>query len=439
MALSYDTLGGTINIDPQGAIPPRDLNQAVAIVGSHDTTAADASVTPGEATVVTGRTDAEQQFGPDSELAHEAALAFRNGAATVYGVPVAHTQTTETITAASSGTLTYAPVADPRVTTRDITVTETPSGTDLTVVMVDESPTSSDVDSDEIAIHHRTGEWVADSSSDYEITYEYGDYTAAIEHAASRAVRYVAVCSETASVVSSLAAELDSQARDFRFKRGVVGTTEYVGTSDVGTYSPSLDNWRIIETTPTRATNGSSDAVRTMGAVAGLLADQPIDVTGSITYDDIEGLSDLGVTYPPQVAQQFEYVTAITDTFRIAEGVTTATEDAFSDIYKAEIIDYVIERLHDRITEYRGGPNTQSSQRLFRSQLRRELSSQSPPNAQPPLLADGDGGKPYFVTVDDGASQSETAVEIGIDPAPIAKQVNVDIATGPIQFNGVSV
>lgn len=439
MALSYDTLGGSITVEPSGAIPAGDLNTSVAIVGGYDDANADPSVTAGESTLVTSSTEAEQQFGANAELTKQTDLAIANGAGLIHGVPLSTTQTTESYTAASSGALSNSPLMDPRLTTADITVTDTVASSDMTVVMVDSSPTTSDVDSGEVAIHSRTGEWVANSSSDYDITYEYADYQTAIEAAVEKPVRYVIVCAEAGSVTDTLASELETQAADFRFKRGVVGVTDLIEDADVGTYTPSRDDIRVVEVAPKHGTNADGDPVRTMGAVGGRLATQPIDVSGSITYDELVGLDSLNVAYPPQVAQQFDHVTAITDTYRIAEGVTTASEEAFSDIYKTEIIDFIIERLHERIINYRGGSNARDSQRRFRSRLKRELSNQSAPNAQPPLLADGAGGRPYTLSVTQGDTQTEAEVTIGIDPAPIAKQVTVDVSVGPIRFNGVSV
>ncbi|WP_158293771.1 hypothetical protein, partial [Halorubrum sp. SP3] len=112
---------------------------------------------------------------------------------------------------------------------------------------------------------------------------------------------------------------------------------------------------------------------------------------------------------------------------------------AFADIYKAEIIDYTVEQIHERITDYRGGSNANSARQKFRSRLKRTLSSLSAPNAQPPLLADGEGGRPYALDVSLGDADTETGVTIGIDPAPIAKQVNINVSVGPLQFNGVDV
>ena len=433
MTISYDTLGGSISIEPSGAIRAGDLNQRVAIVGSADT--ANGAIGEGEAALVASSTDATTQFGADSELQRQAELSLANGASEVYGVAVSTTEQTESVTAASDGTLSISPICDPRFTTESVSVVDA-GGDALTVEYTDSEPSVPSEDNT-VVINPTTGAWAASSSGDYEFTVTEPSFSEPLAEAVNGTVRYVAVCSEAASVVSTLATELSTKASNFRFSRGFVGVSEEVAPIDVGSYTPGVDDFRVIEVASSYGTTTNGDMARTCGAVAGLAAQQPIDVTGSVTFDNLVGFASLATSYTPSQAEQFERVTAITDTMEIAEGVTTSSEAEFSDIYKAEIIDYAVEQLYRRVKNYRGGSNARGSQRKFRSRLKRTLSSLSAPNAQPPLLADGEGGRPYTLDVGVGETDTETAVTIGIDPAPIAKQVNVNVSVGPLQFNGV--
>lgn len=434
MTISYDTLGGSIDIEPSGTVTAGDLNTSVAIVGYGDTTDGEASVN--EPALVASSTEAATQFGAGSELAVQTELALANGASEVFGVVIDSTNETESVTAQSSGTLSNAPLVDPRVTAATLTVTDS-GGTELSVQYTDGTPTQPDT-TDTVAVDPTTGEWDASSSGDYEFTYEAADFTSAVESAVGETVRFVAVCTEADGPTNTLLSALENRARDFRFSRGIVGAGENPDAAQASSYSPDSDDLRLIEVAPSYGTTRNGDTARLCGAIAGLAASQPIDVTGSITYDELVGFDSLAVEYSPSQAQQFDRVTAVTDTYEIAEGVTTSTDNAFADIYKVEIVDYVVERLHRRVTEYRGGSNAQSSRRKFRSRLKRTLSSLSAPNAQPPLLADGTGGRPYALDVSLGNSDTETEVEIGIDPAPIAKQVNINVSVGPLQFQGVT-
>ncbi|TKX58905.1 hypothetical protein EXE44_05000 [Halorubrum sp. SS7] len=435
MTISYDTLGGSIDIEPSGAVTAGDLNRSVAIVGSADTTDGTASV--GEPAAVTSGTEAVSAFGTGTELAIQSKLALANGASTVYGVAAETTAQTEAVTAQSSGTLSGAPIADPRVTAESLSVTDG-NGDTVTVEYTDVAPTAPS-DSNTVEVNPTTGGWAASSSGDYNFDYATVAFDTAINAAVGEAVRYVAVCTEADTPTNTLVTALGDQAADFRFSRGIVGIGENVPGNQAADYTPDTDDFRLIEVAPSYGTTTNGNAARLCGAMAGLAAKQSIDVTGSITYDELIGFDSLAVAYAPSQAQQFDRVTAVTDTMEIAEGVTTATESAFADIYKAEIIDYTVEQIHERITDYRGGSNANSARQKFRSRLKRTLSSLSAPNAQPPLLADGEGGRPYALDVSLGDADTETGVTIGIDPAPIAKQVNINVSVGPLQFNGVDV
>jgi len=431
----YETLGTTVTVQGGGSIPPSALNTSVAIVGEGDL--ANGTATAGESATVTSTSDADEQFGADSELARAVSALKSNGVGTIYGVPVPETEATESFTASSTGTLTNTPLFDPRVTTKSITVTDTGGGTDPTVEVVFGSPATSP-DADTVEVNPRTGEWSADASSDYDISYTHGDHDAALDVAVDQPARYVVVGTEADSVKSTLQTKLAEAAQNFRFLRGVAGARPNIQSGEVSSYTPTTDDQRVVEVAPARATGGDG-AVRTAHAVTRALATSPVDVTGSITYDTVRGLIDLNVAYTPTTATSFERVTTLTDQREVAEGLTTSSTAAFADIYKVEIVDLIVEQVHERLKNYRGGPNTRDAQRRLASRLKRTLAAQSVPVAQPPLLAAGDGTRPYSVAVSTGTSDEETDVDIGIDPAPIAKQVDVDIETGPIRFGGAEV
>jgi len=442
MAISYDTLGSTVTINPVGAVAAQQLNTEVAIVGGYDASNADPSVNAGEATVVNSGNEAANMFGADSELAYQAALAIKTGASAVHGIPVAETSETENFgsgSATSSGTLTASPM-DPRVhPDEDITAQDVTEGASVAVNVVDASPPSAPSSSNEINLNPDTGEWTADDTSEYDITFTSGDYADAIATAAGRTVRNAAICGERDSLATDAQTELEAQAANFRFGRAVVGSKVAIDPSNTASYSTAVEDWRVVEVAPARATDVNDRSVRTVGAIAGLLARQPIDVTGSITYDDLSGaFNSLNTQFSPSQAESFTQVTAITDNYEIAQGVTTSAESTFRDIYAVEIIDYVVEQLHAIVKNYRGGSNAQSARQLFSSRLKRALTSMSAPTAQPPLLATGTGGQPYTVTVTRGSTDFEADVNIGIEVAPVAKEVDLSLNVGPIEFVGAS-
>lgn len=441
MAITYDTLGSTVTVTPTGTVAPGQINTEVAIVSGYNSAKADPSVTAGQATVVNTGTEAENMFGSPSELARQARLAFANGATAVHGVPVGETTTTENFgsgSATDNGTVNNVPVLDPNVNpAQSVTAQDVTAGNSVDVTIVYSSPASPS-GTDEMEFNPITGDWAADDTSEYDITYTYGDYSTAIGNAVGRDVRSVGVCTESDSVKTTLDSDMDTQSSNFRFLRGVTGSDVDISPASTGSYTPTVEDWRMVEVAPSRATSSQGN-VRTVGAVAGMIASQPIDVTGSITYDNITGLDSLKVEFSPTEAENFSQVTALTDEFEVAEGVTTSSESAFADIYKVEIIDFIVEGIYGHIKNYRGGSNAQPARRRFKSQLKRFLGRHSVPDAIPPLLASGDGTQPYSVSVRQGSTDTEADVDIGIDVAPIAKEVVLDVSVGPIKFNGASV
>ncbi|TKX83421.1 hypothetical protein EXE43_24345, partial [Halorubrum sp. SS5] len=49
---------------------------------------------------------------------------------------------------------------------------------------------------------------------------------------------------------------------------------------------------------------------------------------------------------------------------------------------------------------------------------------------------DGEGS---LLSRGDCYEMPDSTYHVGIDPAPIAKQVNINVSVGPLQFNGVDV
>lgn len=437
MAITYDTLGSTVTVHPTGTVAPGQLNTAVAIVGGMDVGSGNANTD--EVTIVNTGTEADNEFGSGSELAIQAKLAFANGATAVHGVPLAETQTTENFTSASSGTLSNTPVFDPNVQAEhNITAQDVTNNNSVTVNIVYADSPSQPSGPDEMNLNPRNGNWAADESVEYDITYTYGDFGSAISTAVGETVRAVGVCTEAAGPKSTLDTDMATAETNFRFLRGFTGTRVDISTGSTGSFTPDTDDWRMVEIAPSRGTHADGSA-RTVGAVLGLAASQPINVTGSITYDTISGLTDLRTKFSPTQAENFSRVTAVTDEYEIAQGSTTSSESTWQDIYKVEIVDFVVEGIYARIKTYRGGSNAQRAKTMFEERLRRLLSSYAAPNASPPLLASGDGSTPYSVTVGAGSTDTEADVDIGIDVAPIAKEVVLDISVGPIQFSGASV
>lgn len=428
MAITYNSLGSRVTINVAGTTVTAGFTSAVAVVGGYDADNADPSVTPGDVETVSGPSDARTLFGDNCELTRQ--IELLGTPSTIYAVPVQETESTESFSSTTSGTLANTP-QDPSVhPDESITVTDTSAGTDLTVEYVyeDGSP-SQPTDEDTAVIDIPSGQWAVDASSSYDITYTHGDYEGAIDAAVTQPVRYVWVCTEDDGLKGYLTTQLQNEADNGSYKRGIAGARVGIDSGSIESYQPTNESFRLVEVAPARATSFSG-SVRTGGAVTNLLAAQPIDSGGSITYDSVTGLESLNTSYTPNEAKTFEQVTALTRTMDVAQGVTTSADKPIRDIYKAEIVDTVMESFFGTMKSFAGGPNTDNSQRKLRGALRRVANSFA--STRPPALATGEGTRPYDIQVGLGATDEEIAVTAGIEPASIAKMITLDLNVGEV-------
>jgi len=441
MVQTYTALEGEYTVHGTDTATRSGASNAVAVVGGYDAANAAESVTAGEPTEVNGSTSARDIFG-DSELARAAGVISANGVNDIHATPVGETSTTETFgssTATSTFTLSNTPLFDPNVhPEHTVTITDVTNSEDIDVSYVYD--TGSDLtqpSTDNAArLNPITGEVAVDTSSEYDVSYTYGDYTTAVENAVREPVRAVIVLTEAPSVISTLSSELTAVANDFDFKRGVVGATPEIASGDIAAYEPSVDDWRVIEVPPARGST-SSGRVRTAAAVGGSLASQPIGPDGSGLFDAVSGLDSLNTSYRPSDVKDFDRVTALTETATIGVADTTSTSTQFQAIYATEIIDTVGLGLFSVAREYAGGPQDSGDlQALLETTLQRYSSG------SPPLLGfAGDRSEnPYDVNVTLGADSSVADASVTIVPYPIAEEVNLSltVSDGFVQFGGAS-
>ena len=433
---TYNALEGELTVRGAATSTRTGGANGLAIVGGYDSANAIADVTAGEAQLVTDPSTAEDTFG-DSELPRAVQAAAANGVDTIYGIPVAETTETETVTTVAEGTLSNVPLFNPSLhPDHSITVTDTANSNDVTVNIVYDETVSQPSESETMNINPVTGDFAADISSDYEIEYEYGAYDEAIETAVDLPVRYVCVLTEAASVKSTLVTELNDVANDFDFKRGVVGATPSIDVPDIGSYTPNQRDWRLVEVAPALG-SGADGSVRTAPAVAGFYAAQPIGPDGSGLYEPVNGITSLNTAYRGSETKGFDGVTVLDRNGTLAKTETTSEEAQFRLIYATEIIDDVALDLFNVAREYAGGPQDTA-------QLETLLRIQCQANAQgsPPLLgfADDTDGTPYNVSVGLGAQDTIAEAGVTIVPYPIAEEVNINItvADGFVEFEGAN-
>lgn len=417
------------------------FENSMVVVGGMDT--ANGSATPGNVIAVESPSDAQTLFGDGSELHEQSQLAFQNGVGSLYMMPVAETTTTETFgssTATDSGTLSNVPFMDPSVHgEHDVTAQDVTEGTSVTVnvVYVDGSP-SAPTSSNEINLDYITGQWTADETSEYDITYTYGDYSAsALQPAVDQATRMVAVCTEHESVVNDLASELNSNAQNFTFSHGIAGATpkeDGVQTNTYATnYSDGVDERRISLVSPSRGyvDAAETNAVRTVGAVGGYLASLPLGV--SATADSLGGFTGLRSELTPQDAGDLidKQVMPLIDypPVEIVSDMTTSTTQKFERVYTNQVVDEATELSHQISREFVGEQNTETQRRLLARSHKNAFGTME--NGTPPQLDD------YTVSVsEDNSDPNKTNVNVALDVVDVMDLIDVTMTVGDIVRNG---
>ncbi len=428
---SYNALEGTLSVTGANTASRTGTADGLVIVGGYDSSNAASGVNASEVTEIDDPSTAEDEFG-DSELARLAAVAGANGVGTMYGVPVEGTEVTgEDPSSGTSGELANAPIFNPDLHPNyDIT---DQNGNDI---FVSYDPASETIDGTEGYVNPVTGDFNGDSGTTYSLDYTHGDYTTAIQAAVDTDARYVLVGTENSSVKSTLVTELGEIAADFDFKRGFVGAEPAIDSANVSNYSPAENNWRLVEVAPALAT-GSDGAVRTAAAVAGYMTAQPIGPDGSGLYDEIGGLSAVNTEYRASTAKDFDGVTAVTRTGRLATTETTSTESQFRFIHATEVIDEVSLDLFTEAREYAGGPQDPEELETLLSVQCEANATGSPPNLG---FAEDTDADPYNVSVSLGNSNTIANGSVTIVPYPIAEEVNISVtvADGFVEFAGAN-
>ncbi len=433
---NYRSEIGELTIRPTPTVSRSGGSNAVAVVGGYNASTANENITAGEETRVINPVNASAQFG-NSEIARAAAVITENGASNIRAVPVPETENTESVTGTDSITLSNAPIFDPQLhPEHDIEVVNTTTSEILNVNYVYSNSVQQPTESDTANVNPVTGEIATDVSSDYEITYTYGDYETAIDTAKDLPVRYLCVLTENESVKSSASTAVSDIASDFDFKRVVTGARPELQSDDVASYTPSQRDFRMIEVAPARA-RGVNGPVRTQAAIAGLMASQPIGPEGSTLYDTVGGITQLNTKFRANVAKEFDGVTTLSRNGKIVQAVTTSESALFENVYVTEIIDQIALDLFSVGESYAGGPQDVGD---LRSRLRGVC--QSAANQTPPLLSSDnlDAQRPYNVSVSVGADSSIANAAVVIVPTPIAEEVNISltVSDGFVSFGSAN-
>lgn len=412
--------GGTIAVS-------RAFSQDQGIVGTMDTS--NGTATPGEVETFTSVSEAEDLFGEDSELARAAAAAKNNRAQEIHAVAVSDTEQTDNETASSSGTLAESPIIDPNTSpSYDITAEDGAQET-IDVNLVYEDTVTSPSDAQTMNLNPVSGDWEADESDDYDITYHTGDYTAAIDALLPKTPRIVSVQTASSSVTSHLATELENDAGEFDFMHGVVNAEP---TIDPDTFSQSTNESRIVMVAPSRAyvDDAETEMVMTAAAVGGLFAGLALGDSG--TYNTVRGLTALRREFTPSEAGKLtdERVAPLLNDggIKLIKDQTTSEDVKFERLYSNEIVDEATELSHQITQQFVGELNTARNRQDLEESHRTVY--QEMQNDRPPLLDN------YSVSAEQDSSDDETVnVTVGLDVVNVIDTIDVTIVVGDVITN----
>lgn len=411
--------GGTIAVSTAFA-------RNMGIVGGMDVE--EGTATTGEVEEVSSVSEAEGLFGEESELARAVRAAISNGVRTVYAVGVPEETAEETFTTADSGTLENAPLFDPNVHP-DHTIEVSVGIDEQEVTIVYEDPVPADAGVDEVLINPITGAWAADTSDDYEFTYDYGSYSQAITSVADRTPRTLAVLTESMDVANELAAELSTRAQNFNFTHGLTGAQPELDSNE---YEILMDDPRMSVVAPARSFTDDAEEkqVRTIAAVGGHIASLPLG--SSSTYDSLSGLTGLAQSFTPSEAGALidESVLPVMRDGRIliVKDMTTSTDVRFERIYANEIVDEATELSHLISQQFIGELNTPGNRQDLDESHR--TAYQEMADDRPPLLDN------FAVSVEEGADPNSVTITIGLDVVNVIDTIDVKVVVGDVITNG---
>jgi len=396
------------------------FNISVGLVGNADLANGTASAESVE--FVESSSEAATLFGEDSELKQQIDLAILNGAGEIYAAAVPETETTESFDSTSSGTLGNQTVADPRVMPEEeITALDTVESTTVTVNLVDGLP-STPTEANTMNLNPVSGEWAADESSDYDITYTYSDYSTAITNMVDESPRFLGICSEKSTDGNTALTGMNNADVGFDFMHAVVGAVPEV---DPSSFSQSYNDRRMGVITSSRGytDDAETNEQRLVGAIAGKQAGKALG--DSTTQELISGFTALKQNHNPSDTSTLNdagaYVVKEERGIRVVRDTNTSEEAKLGRFAWSEITDEVTEISHLISLDFLGEKNTEE---------RRDDLAESHRTSYDEFVAD-DLLTNYFVGV---STVNDTTVDlnIGIDVVGYMDNINVTVTVGDV-------
>lgn len=424
--------------------------QKLVIFGQGDTTAGNAS--PDDPVEINSGSEADNQFGESSRLSVALRDAIANGANSddgfLYGVAPTETSVTDeditsggdAVDSSSGSQIANAPLVEDTsgITFEDDTGTELDvefhyeTGTDLT---------SKSPGTDTAFVNKFTGDWVADTSDNYTISYSYLEWQQALDSAdgvlnEKESGIYATLC-EDVDVTSMLSTKVDNlRDPDFKLVRGIAGAQPNATATgsetnlddgdakiDVSTYSDTVDSDAMFLAGPVRKVDKISTV---LGAIGGVFAGH--DLTDPVYKEPLQGVEveQRMVKADRSNLKNNHQVIPVQNEgdVRLSSNVSTSTEtDWERDFHRRRIVDQMILVAKEIGDTVEGELNNEDTQVDARSAILSEIEGFVADGLLEPSSREETN---YFVNVSEPGTD-EVALEMGITPEGVVKTVTVDI------------
>jgi len=424
------TAGGAIT----GVAIGREQKLVLTGVGDQ----ANANASANTATQISSRAQADDEFGSGSELAEAMKDALANGANIdfLYGVLLDEVSVTgETFSNTSSGTLANGPIIED---TSKISVQDTTNNESVSVEFRYDQPPSQPSASNTMFINPITREWSADEAADYDVDYEYPDWTAGLDEAETvidvEETGILANLAESETIASDLSGRLNTLRGNYKMAMGVQSaepnttfSTDNDAKFDTGSYSDSIDNDAMFLHAPGREEDSK---FLITGGFAGVMAGNDLDesIYESLTVDNLDqrlSSSEANDLRDEEVIPVIQPSSG--GSIEIEDNRSTSQNtDWTRDYFTRRIVDQVIliaKTIGDSVI---GRINDQRTRDAVQTQIEVELRGL----AQDRLIKSNEGldqgNENWFVDVYE-VDANEVGVDIGVTPYGIAKRVNTSI------------
>lgn len=424
--VKVETTGGAIT----GVAVGRE--QFLVIFGVGDPN--NGSATTNDPTQVNSRVDAERKFGSGTELTAAVKDALANGANLdfLYGVMLGESSATDTITG-GSGTLTNVPIIEDlsRISAQNVTDGVAADDIQFRYDSPPTAPTSANV----VHINPHTGEVEAGDTDDYDITYDYAQWSSGLDSADSivneEETGVYCALSEAETVASNLSTKVTNLRDKYKMVVGVTGAEPNSNSTenppdariDTANYTDSIDSDSMFLSGPVRLLDTKYTV---LGGIGGMFAGHPLN---DPVYDDVlSGFTEIEQKISKAGADDLRNEEVIPvrqeGAIRVADNMSTSTAtDWERDFWTRRIVDEVIliaKGIGDAVVGRINDEDTrQTAETEIEAQMRQLVRSRL-------IKPDTDTETNWFVDVYEIDTET-VGIDLGITPFGIVKRVDVTV------------